>query len=54
MTWQPVPGTLMTRWAKEVTPENAWREYPRPQLVRTRVAEPERAVGVCHHPQGKA
>jgi beta-galactosidase/beta-glucuronidase len=34
MTWQPVPGSLMTRWAKEVTPENAWREYPRPQLVR--------------------
>lgn len=24
----------MTRWAGEVTPENAWREYPRPQMVR--------------------
>ena len=32
--WEPVPGQLMTRWAAEVTPENAWREYPRPQLVR--------------------
>ncbi len=34
MTWQPVPGDLITRWGKEVTPDNAWREYPRPQLVR--------------------
>jgi hypothetical protein len=25
----------MTRWGKDVTPENAWREYPRPQMVRT-------------------
>jgi beta-galactosidase/beta-glucuronidase len=33
-TWQPVPGHIMTRWAKEVTPENAWREYPRPQMTR--------------------
>ena len=24
----------MTRWAKEVTPANAWDEYPRPQLQR--------------------
>jgi beta-galactosidase/beta-glucuronidase len=34
MNWQPVHGQLMTRWAKEVTPENAWREYPRPQMRR--------------------
>ncbi len=34
MAWQPVPGSLLTRWAKNLTPENAWREYPRPQLVR--------------------
>ena len=34
MTWQPVPGKLLTRWAAGVTPETAWREYPRPQLVR--------------------
>lgn len=27
--------TLSTRWAVGVTPENAWREYPRPQLVRS-------------------
>lgn len=27
-------GQLLTRWGKEVTPENVWREYPRPQMVR--------------------
>ncbi len=32
--WQPAQGPLATRWTKEVTPANAWREYPRPQLVR--------------------
>src|SRR5437870_2866099 len=32
--WQPAPAPLMTKWGKAVTPENAWREYPRPQLVR--------------------
>ena len=25
---------LKTRWAKDVTPDNAWAEYPRPQMVR--------------------
>ena len=24
----------MTKWGKKVTPENAWKEYPRPQMVR--------------------
>ena len=32
--WKPVEGRIMTRWAKEVTPANAWNEYPRPQLKR--------------------
>jgi hypothetical protein len=32
--WKPAQGPLMTRWAKDVTPETAHREYPRPQLVR--------------------
>ncbi len=37
----PAPATpvvrtapIMSRWEKQVTPENAWREYPRPQMVR--------------------
>lgn len=32
--WKPVSTPLMTKWGKQVTPENAWKEYPRPQLVR--------------------
>ena len=32
--WKPVGEKIKTRWAKEVTPDNAWREYPRPQMVR--------------------
>jgi beta-galactosidase/beta-glucuronidase len=32
--WKPAAGPLMTRWAKDVTPANVHREYPRPQLVR--------------------
>ena len=33
-TWQPAAGPLKTRWAKDVSPENAHPEYPRPQMVR--------------------
>jgi len=32
--WKPVEGRIMTRWAKEVTPQDVWDEYPRPQLER--------------------
>ena len=32
--WQPAKGPLMTRWAKDVSPEKAHPEYPRPQMVR--------------------
>ncbi len=34
-TWQPVPGDIMTRWAKSVDASQPWPEYPRPQLVRS-------------------
>lgn len=34
MTWQPVPGHIMTRWAADVSSELPWPEYPRPQLTR--------------------
>ena len=27
-------STMTTEWGGKVTPENAWREYPRPQMVR--------------------
>ncbi len=32
--WQQATGPLKTRWAKEVSPDNALPEYPRPQMVR--------------------
>ena len=32
--WKPVPAPLMTRWAKDVSPEKVLPEYPRPQLTR--------------------
>src|SRR5713101_494710 len=32
--WQPAKGPLMTRWAKDVTPDKVHPEYPRPQMVR--------------------
>ena len=35
-TWRPKQAHLMTRWSRDVTPENVWPEYPRPQLVRQR------------------
>jgi hypothetical protein len=32
--WKPAQGPLMTRWAKEVSPDKVHPEYPRPQMVR--------------------
>jgi hypothetical protein len=32
--WKPADGPLMTRWAKDVKPDNVLPEYPRPQLRR--------------------
>lgn len=32
--WEPAENVLMTEWGEKVTPENAWREYPRLQMVR--------------------
>ncbi|MCC2685648.1 MAG: lacZ, partial [Paenibacillaceae bacterium] len=33
--WQPAGNKIRTRWAKEVSPERVWSEYPRPNLVRS-------------------
>ncbi|WP_347246561.1 sugar-binding domain-containing protein [Thermogutta sp.] len=33
-SWKPAPSPLMTRWAKDVSPDRVWPEYPRPQMVR--------------------
>ena len=32
--WTPAPTPLTTEWGRKVTPDDAWREYPRPQLTR--------------------
>jgi len=32
--WQPKKAPLMTRWAKDVSPDKVHPEYPRPQMVR--------------------
>jgi len=32
--WTPAAAPLMTRFGAAVTPDTAWREYPRPQLTR--------------------
>jgi len=32
--WKPAAGPLMTRWAKDVSPEKVLPEYPRPQMTR--------------------
>ncbi len=33
--YTPVKGKIMTSWGEKITPENAWRDYPRPQLKRS-------------------
>ncbi|MBN2129261.1 MAG: hypothetical protein JW741_07175, partial [Sedimentisphaerales bacterium] len=33
--WRMAEKSIVTRWGRWVTPENAWQEYPRPQLVRS-------------------
>ncbi|MBU2650088.1 MAG: beta-galactosidase [Bacteroidetes bacterium] len=32
--YAPAPMPLQTRWAQDVTPGNAWPDYPRPQMER--------------------
>ena len=32
--WKPVEGQMMSRWAGDVSADNPWPEYPRPQMVR--------------------
>ena len=32
--WEIKKNPLMTEWGSKITPENAWQEYPRPQMVR--------------------
>lgn len=52
--WKPVPAPLMTKWGKQVTPENVWKDHPRPQLQRK---DWQNLNGLWHYaitPQGSA
>lgn len=33
--WTMSEKTIVTRWARQVSPSSVWQEYPRPQLVRS-------------------
>jgi len=35
-SWQPAKGPLLTKWAKQISPDKVHPEYPRPQFVRDR------------------
>ncbi len=35
--WKPAENPLMTRWGKQLKPDNVLAEYPRPQMVRTTI-----------------
>ena len=43
--YAPAKSPLMTEWGEKVTPENAWREYPRPQMVLAHLNELGHAKG---------
>jgi hypothetical protein len=32
--WQLNTDRIYSKWAKKVSPDNVWHEYPRPQMVR--------------------
>ncbi|MEM6633962.1 MAG: sugar-binding domain-containing protein [Bacteroidota bacterium] len=32
--WEPAENTMLTPWGEKINPENAWQEYPRPQMMR--------------------
>ena len=32
--WKPVEGRIMSSWAKNLSPDKVWSEYPRPMLER--------------------
>ena len=32
--WKPAPDSMLTEWGEQLRPDTAWREYPRPALVR--------------------
>ena len=51
--WKPAAAPLMTKWGKQVTPENAWTGVPPAAAGPQGLAEPQRPVGLRHHRQGR-
>ncbi len=57
--WKPAKSPLVTRWAKEVSPERVLPDYPRPQMVRkdwvnlNGLWEYEAATSLSDAPMGK-
>ena len=46
--WKVAPEAMVTRWGKQVTPQNVWQEYPRPQFRRDENWKNlERFMAVC-------
>ncbi|TAM07710.1 MAG: glycoside hydrolase family 2 [Rhodanobacter sp.] len=41
ITWSGKVAPLATPWTAEVSPTNAWPDYPRPQLARPSLAHPQ-------------
>src|SRR5437868_4067754 len=52
--WHPGKAPLMTRWASDVTPQNALQEYPRPQLARNRWHDLNGLWDYAIRPKGEA
>ncbi len=46
--WKPASPRLLTRWAKDVTPDKVLPDTRVP-ISAGQLAEPERAVGLCDH-----
>ncbi len=34
--WSPVGDKIKTSWAYQITPDNVWQDYPRPQMQRSK------------------
>ena len=34
--WTPAGNKIKTEWASQITTENVWQNYPRPQMVRSK------------------
>ena len=45
--WEPKGDKIKTVWTEQVTPENVWQSYPRPQLQRAEWINLNRLNHLC-------